>query len=124
MNPKVLLGLRILLGLVYTVFGLNYFLHFIPMQPMPGDAGVYAGLLYTSKILLFVKLIEVVAGIALLTNQYSRLAAILLAPISVNILLFHLLIAGQPAMAIVLVLVNAAVLYAYKEDFKGALKRN
>jgi putative oxidoreductase len=37
---------RILLGLVFLVFGLNDFFHFIPMQPMPGDAGALAMLLY------------------------------------------------------------------------------
>ncbi len=124
MNAKILLVARILLGLDYLIFGLNYFLHFIPMQPMPGDAGTFIGILFTSGWLLFVKVLEIVGGISLLTNQYSRLAAVVLAPITVSILLFHLLIAEGAAMGAIMVAINALILYGYKEDFKGMFKRN
>jgi putative oxidoreductase len=124
MNTKVLLGLRILLGLLYTVFGFNFFFHFIPAPPPSGEVGTLMGIMFTSGWLTVVKVIEIIGGISLLTNQYSRLSAIILMPVTVNILIFHTLLAGNPAMAIIMLLINAAILYGYKDDLIGTLKRN
>ena len=124
MNAKVILVLRILLGLIYTVFGFNFFFHFIPMPPMPGDGGVFLGIFAGSGWMTIVKILEIAGGIALLSNQYSRLAVIVLMPITVNILLFHTLVSFAPVMGAVMLVINAALIYAYKEDFKGALKKS
>lgn len=81
---------RSLLGLAFVVFGLNYFLGFLPAKP-PEDpaAGVFIGALVTGKVMALAKVIEIVAGLALLTNRFVPLALALLAPILVNINLFH-----------------------------------
>src|SRR6266567_6538993 len=80
---------RILLGLIFLVFGLNGFLHFIP-APMPtGIAGQYVGALFVSHYLAVVFALELVAGVLLLTNRFVRMALTILAPILVNIVLFH-----------------------------------
>ena len=85
---------RILLGVVFTVFGLNGFLHFIPMAPPPpGFAGQYLGALAMSHYLPIVFGFELVAGILVLVNRYVPLALTILAGIIVNILLFHSLMA-------------------------------
>jgi len=63
-----------LLALVFIVFGLNFFLHFIPMPPMAGDAGAFAGLLYKTGYLLVVKVLEVSIGILLLVPATRALA--------------------------------------------------
>ena len=81
---------RILLGLVFLVFGLNDFFHFIPMQPMPGDAGVLAMLLYSHGWFLFHGILYVIAGALLLVGRYVPVALVILGPILVNILVFHL----------------------------------
>lgn len=120
---KIEIVVRYLLALVYLVFGLNYFLHFIPMPPMSGTPGTYMGILFTSNYLLIVKILEVSAGVLLALNLYTRLAALILLPISVNILLFHVLIAGNPAMSIVILLLNVALLYFYAEDLKGIFRK-
>jgi putative oxidoreductase len=124
MNSKVLMVLRILLSLPYIVFGLNFFFHFIPMPPMSGDSAAFMGIFFGSGWMTFIKVLEVVCGLALVSNQYSRLAAIAILPVTINILLFHSLVAGNPGMGIAMLLLNISVLYGYKDDFKGAFKRN
>src|SRR2546423_14867653 len=89
---------RFLLGLIFLVFGLNGFLHFIPMPPPSGTAGQFIGALFVSNYLIVVFLLQIVPAILLLINRYVPLALTLLAPIIVNILLFHALMApsGMP----------------------------
>jgi hypothetical protein len=82
---------RIFLGLVFTVFGLNFFLHFLPMPPAPPKAAAFAGALFGSGYFFpLLKSIEVVAGLLLLMNRFVPLMLAVLAPIVVNILGFHL----------------------------------
>ena len=80
---------RFLLGLIFLIFGLNGFLHFIPMPPPSGVAGQFIGALFVSKHLLVVSALQVISGALLLINRYVPLALTILAPIIVNILLFH-----------------------------------
>jgi putative oxidoreductase len=80
---------RFLLGLIFLVFGLNGFLHFIPMPPPSGVAGQFLGAMFVSNYLLVVSGLQVISGALLLINRYVPLALAILAPIIVNILLFH-----------------------------------
>jgi putative oxidoreductase len=80
---------RFLLGLIFLVFGLNGFLHFIPMPPPSGVAGQFLGAIFISKYLLVVSGLQVISGALLLINRYLPLALTILGPIIVNILLFH-----------------------------------
>jgi len=84
---------RVLLGLLFTVFGLNGFLHFIPMQPPPGLAGQYMGALFVSHYLVIVFLLQIAGGLLLLINRFVPLALVLLGPVIVNILCFHVFLA-------------------------------
>ena len=81
---------RILLGLVFVVFGLNGFLHFIPGQLPPGLAGDFLRALLQSHYVLFVSAVELVSGVLLLANRYVILGLVLIGPVIVNILLFHI----------------------------------
>jgi putative oxidoreductase len=81
---------RILLGLIFVVFGLNGFLHFIPSPPPPGAAGQFAGLLFTTHYYIVVFALQFIGGVMLLSGRYIPLALIILGPIIVNILLFHI----------------------------------
>ncbi len=113
---------RILLGVLFTVFGLNGFLHFIPMTPPPADtlAGQFAGVLAASHYLDFVAALEFVSGVLLLINRFVPLALTLLGPVLVNIILFHALMApkeiGAGAVAVVLWLL---VFSGVKQAFAG-----
>jgi putative oxidoreductase len=80
---------RFLLGLIFLVFGLNGFLHFIPMPPPSGVAGQFLGAIFVSKYLLVISGLQVVSGALLLINRYLPLGLTILGPIIVNILLFH-----------------------------------
>jgi uncharacterized membrane protein YphA (DoxX/SURF4 family) len=98
---------RILLGLIFLVFGLNGFLNFIPMGPMPtGLAGQYIGALAGSHYILFVAALQVAGGVLLLVGRYVPLGLTLLGPVIVNIFLFHLLMdpKGLPMAALITIL--------------------
>src|SRR5882762_8997824 len=84
---------RYLTGVIFLVFGLNGFLHFIPLPPPGGIAGQFMGALYVSHYLWVIFGFQVIAGVLLLVNRYVPLAVAVLAPIIVNILVFHALMA-------------------------------
>jgi uncharacterized membrane protein YphA (DoxX/SURF4 family) len=122
MNSKVFMVLRILLGIFILVFGFNKFFHFIPMEAPTGDAAAYFGALTSSKTMVLVGIVEIVAGLALILDKFGALFAIILMSISVNALLFHAVLApGDIAGAIVLLLLNIVVLYGYKDKYKALL---
>jgi putative oxidoreductase len=80
---------RILLGLVFVVFGLNGFLNFLH-APMPsGAAGQYMAALASTHYIHVIFLVQLVGGLLLLSGQWIPLALVLLGPVIVNILLFH-----------------------------------
>ena len=80
---------RILLGLMFLVFGLNVYFHFIPMQPMPGDMGTLMMLMFSHGWFTFYGLFYVVGGLLILIGRFVPIGLVLLGPIIVNILLFH-----------------------------------
>src|ERR1700757_4107670 len=97
---------RYLAGVIFLVFGLNGFLHFIPLPPPSGVAGQFMVSLYVSHYLWVIFAFQVIAGVLLLFNRYVPLAVALLAPVIVNILTFHALMApaGLPLALFVTVL--------------------
>jgi uncharacterized membrane protein YphA (DoxX/SURF4 family) len=84
---------RILLGLIFTVFGLNGFLHFLPMQTPPGEAGQFLGVIFQSGFYVLIFATQAIAGILLLVGRFVPFALALLAPVIANILVFHLTMA-------------------------------
>ena len=86
----VALVARVLLGIAFVVFGLNGFLNFIPMGPLPaGTAGQFLSALAATHYIHFICAIELIAGALFLINRYVPLALTLIGPIIVNILLYH-----------------------------------
>lgn len=82
---------RILMGLAFVIFGLNGFLHFMPAPPMPdNDAGRFSGALIHSHYVLVVSGLQVIGGAIMLIGRYIPFGLILLGPVIVNILLFHI----------------------------------
>lgn len=87
---KLILALKILLGVMLIIFGSNKFIGFLPdFEFANPEAGILFGALANSYILKTVGLIEVIVGVLLVTNKAVPFALILMAPISVNIILFH-----------------------------------
>ena len=108
---------------MFTVFGLNGFLHFLPMQPTPGPAGDFAmALLATGYFFPVLKTVEVISGLLLLSGRLVPLALVLLAPIVVQIALFHFVLTpGQVGMAVVLVALEIFLAWAYRDAFRSVL---
>src|SRR5882762_4786360 len=121
MKTLVLIS-RLLLGLMFLVFGLNGFLHFIP-APMPtGIAGQYVGALFVSHYLSAVFALELVAGVLLLANRFVRAALVILAPILVNIVLFHACMAPSGfAPAVIAVALWSVIFYGERAVFAPLL---
>src|SRR5258706_14077651 len=116
---------RSLLGLIFVVFGSNMFLHFIPMPPPPeGPAREFMTALFLSHYLYVVGALQVVGGVLLFTGRWTPLGLVLVGPVIVNILCFHVLMApaGLP-MAIVVSLLALFLLWRYPEHFPGLLKK-
>jgi len=118
---------RVLLGLMFLVFGLNGFLHFIPQGPMPatGPAGRFLGALMESHYFVPIFLLQIVSGALFLVNRYVPLALMLIAPVIVNILLFHSLMnpGGLPPGLIATAL-WVVVAYGVRSAFAGILQKN
>ena len=111
---------RYLLGLIFFVFGLNGFLHFIPSPPPPGVAGQFIGALFVSNFLIVVFLLELIPAILLLLNRYVPLALVLLGPVIVNIFLFHAFMApsGLP-LALVVIALWLLTAHSVRSAFTG-----
>jgi len=115
---------RVLLGLIFVVFSLNFFFHFLPAQPPPpASAMALLGGLVSSKMLAVVKTIELVAGVALLANRFVPLALTLLAPIVVAIAIVHVtVLPSGVAMAVALVAIEAFLAWSYRSAFAPMLR--
>lgn len=112
---------RILLGLVFVVFGLNGFHPFIPMKPPTNPiAGQYYGALFLSHYLVPIFLLQLIGGALLLSGWFIPLALVLLGPVVVNILLFHSLMApeGLP-VAFLVALLWLIVFFGVRKAFAG-----
>jgi putative oxidoreductase len=113
---------RFLLGLVFFVFGLNGFLHFIPAPPPPpGPAGQFSGALLASHYFLVVSALQVAGGLLLLVNRYVPLALVLLGPVIVNILCFHLLMYRTGLPMAVLVAILWGILFLRHRQYFSAI---
>lgn len=115
MNSKFTMTVRILLGILLVIFGSNKFLSFIPVEPLSGSAGEFMNSLgATGYIFPIVGILEVFIGVMLLLKKWVPFVIILLAPISINILLFHLFL-DIPGVTIALLIVffNAILIYKH-----------
>lgn len=115
---------RVLLGLVFFVFGLNGFFSFIPLSPPEGVAGQFMGGLAASGYFFpLLKGTEVFVGAALLSGLFVPLALVVLAPISLNIMAFHLFLASDGmGMPIMIGVLHIYLAYAYRDAFAGVLQ--
>jgi len=115
---------RILLGLLFVVFGANIFFHFIPMPPPEATlAGDFSKALFKSHYLHLVGALQIIGGLLLLIGYFVPLGLTLLGPVIVNILLFHLLLEpkGLP-MAIGVAALALFLLGCYRANFAGLVK--
>ena len=114
---------RIILGAVFLIFGLNGFFGFIPMPQVSDSAGAFLGALAASGYFFPVlKVVETVSGLFLLTARFVPLALVLLAPITVQIFLYHIFLdPGGLMLAILLIASNIFLAYSYRGSFQSVL---
>jgi putative oxidoreductase len=115
---------RFLLGFVFLLFGLNGFFHFLPAALPSGTAGQFVGALFVSNYLVVVFLLQLIGAVLLLINRYVPLALTLLAPIIVNILLFHVLMAPSGLLlAMVVTVLWIVVFLSVRPAFAGLFQQ-
>ena len=115
---------RVLLGLMFVVFGANIFFHFLPMPPpKPSLATDFSKALMESGYMYVVGALQVAGGLLLLIGRCVPMGLMLLGPVIVNILCFHIFLerTGLP-MAIVVSVLSLFLLWRYRANFAGLVK--
>jgi putative oxidoreductase len=115
---------RLFLGLVFTVFGLNFFVPFLPTPPPPPpEAASFAGALFGSFVFPLLKTTELVAGVLLLAGRFVPLTLAVLAPIVINIVGFHLFLAraGMP-LALAVLVAELYLAWSYRAYYAPMLR--
>jgi uncharacterized membrane protein YphA (DoxX/SURF4 family) len=117
---------RILLGLIFTVFGSNAFLHFIPMPPLPqGVTGEYLHAFFASGYVYLIGGFQFIGGLLLLIGCFVPLGLTILGAIIVNIWAFHILMAPEPAglaPAILVTILELFLVWRYRDAFAGIVR--
>lgn len=122
MNSKLTMVLRILMGLIFLVFGANKFGSFLPNPELGEEAGSLIGAIINSGFMWEVMgVIYIVAGLLLIINKAVPFALLLLAPMVVNIFLFHAVLdpAGLAGPSTLVAILQIALMYGYWDKFKG-----
>ena len=124
MKSKIDLIARLILGVILLIFGLNTFFPFMPMPELPECAGKLLGAFAESGYIFpMIGVVKIVVGVLLLINRYVALALLLLAPFSVNVILYHLVLDPKGiAAALIVAALNIYLLFAYKKKYDPVLK--
>ena len=112
---------RIILGLIFFVFGLNGFFPFIPMGTMPPEVNAFMGAMAaTGYFIPVLALTQVTSGALLILNFYVPIALILLAPVIFQIVLFHIFLeSGGMLLTVVLVILESFLAYKHWKYFSA-----
>jgi uncharacterized membrane protein YphA (DoxX/SURF4 family) len=112
---------RILMGLMFFVFGLNGFLNFIPQpkDPMPDRAvALFEGLVKSGYMIPLISGTQALVGALLLSNRFVPLALALIAPVIVNIIAFHAFVQPSGAvMAGVVLMLELYLAWTYRKAY-------
>jgi hypothetical protein len=116
---------RVLMGLTFLVFGLNGFLHFIPLPkaPKPEGAVAFAGaLMKTGYMFPMIMGTQLLVAVLLLSNRFVPLALALIAPVVVNIVAFHVFLEpGGLPLALVVLALELFLAWAYRRQYRSML---
>jgi putative oxidoreductase len=116
---------RVLLGLGFTVFGLNILIPFLPMPPFPAGSPALQFIMVAgpSHWMSVVGIFELLGGILVLIGGTAPLGLLFLAPVLVNILSFHICLLGGEGIVpgFVFSILEVFLLYSYRNHFQGIL---
>jgi putative oxidoreductase len=123
MKLKIVCGVRIILGLIFFVFGLNGFFKFLPMPEMNAEMMGYMGALFqTGYFFPVLKVTEIACGALLLSNFFVPLALIVISPVVLHIFLAHVFIdQGGLIMGSAILVMHLFLMCKYWTFFKGCL---
>src|SRR6056297_100826 len=117
--------IRIILGVILLVFGLNHFFQFMPMPQPPEPAMNFMGALTATGFMWsLIGIVQVISGIFLIIGRYVALGLVLFAPVALVILLHHIFL--DPAgglIGYITFILEVILLYAYLDAYKPMLKR-
>lgn len=119
-----------ILGVLFLVFGLNFFLQFIPIPPAPegSPASQFLGALYVSGFLALVKVLEILGGLLVAVPATRRLGLLVLGPVIANIVLFQIYFTGGAGLfappVVLMILASVYLLWAERKAFASFLFRS
>ncbi|RKH12526.1 DoxX family membrane protein [Corallococcus sp. CA053C] len=115
---------RLLMGLVFFVFGLNGFLNFIPAPSNQPEGAMAFGMamMKTGYLFPLLKGTELLVGVLLLANRFVPLALALIAPVIVNIFMFHAFLAPAGiAIALILLALELSLAWSFRAAYRPML---
>lgn len=114
---------RTLMGLLFLFASIVVLFNLVPQPEQTGNVKVFMdGLMASGYLMTLIKLTELVCGVAFVLGRFVPLASIVIAPIIINIFLFHLFVDPSGlAVALFLVLANSFIAYCHWEKFKPIL---
>ena len=120
MNSKFTKIVRILLGIILLAFGINKLYSFIPLPQPPENAANFMNFADTGYVLTVVAIVEILIGLLLLLKKWVPFVILLLVPLSLNILLFHLFmdIPGI-GLALLVAVLNGVLIYKHRQKYRA-----
>jgi len=124
MNSTISKVLRYLLGIAMLIFGANKFAGFMPKPELSEKAGIFMGALADSGYIFpILGVFYIIIGLLLVLNKAVPLALLMLVPISINIVAFHLALDPKGVLfAAVVAILNAILLFTYWSKYETILK--
>lgn len=123
--PNIIGGL---LGLIFIIFGLNFFLKFLPIPQAPEGSppALFMGALYMTGYLAFIKILEIVGGVLVAIPKLRNLGLLVLGPVIVNILCFHIFLTKGATLIdpvnILITLLSGYLVWNARKSFQSFLK--
>ncbi len=111
-----------LFAFIYMLFGLNFFLGFLPMPELEGNALTYMALLSSTGYMASVKILEIIVALMLIFNFKKALAWLLILPVSTNILMYDVFIVGIPMLGLLMMALNLYMVYRNRAHYTALLR--
>lgn len=123
MARGVEIAVRVLMGGLFVFSGFNKLIPFSPMPPLDPRAAAFIGALAaTGYMMPLLGAVEVIFGGALIAGRFVPLSLVVLAPLVVNIALFHTVLAPALPVVIFLLAAEAYLAWRYRGAFAPLLK--
>ena len=110
-----------ILALLFLFGGINYFIPLAPMPTMTGNQLAFFNLFGPTGYMAVIKILEIIGGVLMIMPTKRALATLILAPISINIMVFEICIANAPGIGILLVALIGVTIYQEKQKFMALL---